>query len=48
MINDLETTITWVWENKVKDFTPEIMDKLVEKIKQGWIFKFDGEYLKEH
>ena len=47
MSNDSKTTTTWVWENKVKDFTPKRIEKLVKKDKQSCILKIDGDYPKE-
>ena len=47
MSNDSKTTTTWVWENKVKGFTPKRIEKLVKKDKQSCILKIDGDYPKE-
>ena len=37
----------FAWEKKTNDFTPEKVDKMVEKDKKGCTLKIDVDYLKE-
>ena len=44
MGNDPKTANTWVCMEKVDEFTPEKIDKLVKKDRQGYILKVNIEY----